>query len=110
MQRWSAFATLTLSTMLLASSTGCSRSCPKQPVKPCPSCPPATVTISPEPPPCDLPAWPAKPVMGGVPEVKDGKETGRVLITRDGLAELGRYVAGALAWADAAGLCLGARK
>lgn len=44
--------------------------------------------------------------MGGVPEVVDGAETGRVLITRDGLAELGRYVAGALAWADAAAECL----
>lgn len=29
-----------------------------------------------------------------------------MLITRDGLAEIGRYVAGALEWAEAAGDCL----
>lgn len=44
--------------------------------------------------------------MGGVPEMKDGAETGNVLITRDGLAELGRYVAGALTWAETAAECL----
>lgn len=57
-------------------------------------------------PPCDLPAWPAKPVIGGVPEVVDGKQTGRVFVTPDGFAEIGRYVAGALAWAEKAGECL----
>lgn len=45
--------------------------------------------------------------MGGVPELtSSGERTGRMLITQDGLAELGRYVAEALNWAEQAALCL----
>lgn len=48
--------------------------------------------------------------MGGVKERDaDGKETGRLLVTRDGLAELGRYVAQALTWSESALDCLAVR-
>lgn len=96
--------------MLFASSISCSRPCPKAPQHPCPACPPATITVSPDRPPCVLPSWPSKPLMGGVPELgPDHKETGNVTITRDGLGELARFVAGAVKWAEAATLCLEAR-
>lgn len=54
-----------------------------------------------------MPAWPKKPVLGGVPEVVAGEKTGRVLLTQDGLAELARYQAEVLGWSRQALLCIG---
>ena len=69
--------------------------------------PPATIQVTPDPPPCEMPHWPAKPALGGINEVgDDGKETGRLILTQDGLAELGRFVSGAIEWAERAGECI----
>jgi hypothetical protein len=39
----------------------------------------------------------------------DGKQTGRTIITEDGLAELGGYLLAVRNWMRAAEKCLGAR-
>jgi hypothetical protein len=46
---------------------------------------------------------------GGVPEYVDGEETGRTLITQDGLAELGGYLLAVRQWMAAASGCLEVR-
>lgn len=98
-------AVLLISTLLSASSISCSSTC--QEARPQQPCPPAEIVVNPKRPPCVLPHWPAPPVIGGIKERDaDGKETGRLLVTRDGLAELGRFVAGAIEWAETAGECL----
>lgn len=54
--------------------------------------------------PCELPPLPAPIALGGVP-TPDGAA---VTITKDGLAELGRYLAGVRAWISVASECIGA--
>lgn len=50
-------------------------------------------------------------MWGGVPQYDaDGKETGWILITQDGLAELGGYLAGVDNWTIAAQGCLRATR
>lgn len=52
--------------------------------------------------PCDLPPLPQPIALGGVPQ----GET--IVVTKDGLAELARYLVGVRAWIAAASGCLGA--
>lgn len=47
---------------------------------------------------------------GGVPEVVDGKETGRVLYTRDWMAALYVYTQATRDWIAAAAACLEAQR
>lgn len=84
---------LLLPGLLLASCCAKPRPCPV------PVTPPPRVIVQPRPP-CLLPSWPQPPTMGGVPE----GET--VVVTRDGIAELGRWAAGVKLWAATAAACL----
>lgn len=56
--------------------------------------------------PCALPPLPAPIALGGVPTA-DGTA---VVVTKDGLVELGRYLAGVRAWITVASECIGAGK
>jgi hypothetical protein len=69
------------------------------------------VTVLWTPPNCNLPSLPDAITWGGVPQYDaDGKETGWILITHDGLGELGGYLVGVAQWAEAAQKCLEAQK
>jgi hypothetical protein len=60
---------------------------------------------------CDLPTLPPPIVWGGLPEKKGGgRQTGRTIVTQDGLAELGGYLAGVRQWIAAASACMEARQ
>lgn len=52
---------------------------------------------------CNLPPLPAPVVLGGMP---DGD---RYVLTRDGLADLARYLVGVRQWIEAANGCIDAR-
>lgn len=45
-------------------------------------------------------------MWGGLPEVKDGAQTGRTILTEDGLAELGGYLKAVRDWILAASSCI----
>lgn len=67
------------------------------------------MTVSSTPSPCNLPAIPRPVVWGGLPEMVDGKQTGRTILTEDGLAELGGYLKAVRDWIAAASGCINAR-
>lgn len=58
------------------------------------------MTVSSTPLPCSLPPLPSPAVLGGMP---DGE---RYVLTRDGLAELARYLVGVRQWIVAASACM----
>jgi hypothetical protein len=62
--------------------------------------PPAQITVTADPIPCNLPPLPKPPHLGGV------EQGDNVIVTRDSLAEMGRWVAGIYAWIDSAAKCL----
>jgi len=85
--------------VLLALSACCGA---REVTRPCPESPrpPPEIVVLP-PPTCALPAWPDAPDLGATPHPDGG-----VIVTRAGLANLGAYAAGVVAWADAAMSCL----
>lgn len=58
------------------------------------------MVIKADPVPCTLPPLPQPVVFGGVPSGEN------VLVTKDGLVELARWIAGTRAWIIAASGCL----
>lgn len=82
---------------------------------------PAPVTVIKANPPCNLPGWPTPIALGGVKiangakVVDDATKPGwivpdaSVLVTRDGLAEIARYVSATTAYFDASRLCWGGK-
>ena len=80
--------------------------------KPCPPVeqPRPVPTISKDPD-CNLPELPDPIAWPGVTEYdEDGKETGWTLLTQEGLADLGGYLAGIANWTIAAQGCLRATR
>ena len=91
---------LTLSMLCSWCSAAC-RTCPTcpPPVTLEAARPPAQITVTPDKTPCNLPQWPAPPILGGVPQGDN------VLLTKDGLAELARYASGVNARKQAEKAC-----
>lgn len=59
-----------------------------------------------EPLPCSLPPLPQPVVIGGA---EDPGNPNVVIVTRDGVEALARYVVGVRSWIQAAAICLEAR-